>query len=107
MFVRAGQEQWQVADDEVDIIRATGSTSESVVFEPEAGICFPSVPCDVRWQSVPLWEWGVVDPRAEYPGPWCMRARALVLYAVGPPIAYAACSSPRSHPIQVRACERR
>ena len=41
-------EQWQVADDEVVIVRATGSAGELVILKPEAGIRFPGISRDVH-----------------------------------------------------------
>ena len=45
---RVGQEQWQVADDEVVIVRATGSAGELVILKPQAGIRFPGISRDVH-----------------------------------------------------------
>ena len=38
---RIGQEQWEVADNEVIIIRTTGLTGKPIVFKPKSGVCLP------------------------------------------------------------------
>ena len=50
---RIGQEQWEVADNKVVIIRTTGLTGKPIVFEPKLGVCFPRIFRDVFRRSVP------------------------------------------------------
>ena len=50
---RIGQEQWEVADNKVVIIRTTGLTGKPIVFEPEATVCLPRVLRDIGRWSVP------------------------------------------------------
>ena len=48
-----GQEQWEVADNEVMIIRTTGLTGKPIVFKPKPGVCLPGVLRDVSRWSIP------------------------------------------------------
>lgn len=68
--------------NEVVTIRAPSSVGELIILEQEARACFPDVVQNVRRQAVPQWECCVLDARTEDPGPWSIRAQALILGAI-------------------------
>ena len=79
---RIGQEQWEVADNEVIIIRTTGLIGKPIVFQPKAGVCLPGVFRDVGRWSIPWRECSIEDVPAEGLRPWQARARAPVLATI-------------------------
>ena len=62
---RIGQEQWEVADNEIVTICSTSMASKLIILEPQSGVCFPGVFRDVGRQSVPRWEDVVEDVSAK------------------------------------------
>ena len=79
---RIGQEQWNVADNEIVTIRSTGLASEPIILEPQSGVCFPRVFRDVGRRSVPWWEDDVDDVSVEGLRSQQVKAQASVLAAV-------------------------
>jgi hypothetical protein len=59
------QEQGEVADDEVVIIRAASLIGKQVVLKPKVGVRFLGVFEDVSQRSIPLWEQCVEDVLGE------------------------------------------
>ena len=79
---RIGQEQWEVANNEIVIIRSTGLTSKTIVFEPKPRVCLSIIFRDVGRWSVPWRESSVEDVSAEGLRAWQAKARAPVLATV-------------------------
>ena len=73
---------WEIANNEIVIIRATGLTGKPIVLEPKLGVCFPRIFWNVGRRSVPWWESGVEDVPTEGLRARQAGARALVLAAV-------------------------
>ena len=79
---RVGQEQQEIANNEIVITRATGLTGKPIVFEPKPGVCLPRIFRDIGRWSIPWWESSVEDVPAEGLRAWQAGARALVLAVV-------------------------
>ena len=73
---RIGQEQWEVANNEIVIIRATGLTGKPIVFEPKPGVCFSRIFRDIGGRSVPWRESSVEDVPTEGLRAWQAGAQA-------------------------------
>ena len=76
------QEQWEVAYNEVIIIRTTGLIGKPIVFEPKSGVCLFGVLRDIGRWLVPWWESSIEDVPAKDLRAWQAGARALVLATV-------------------------
>jgi hypothetical protein len=57
----------EVLDDEVVIIRPSGSASESEIFQPYSGVCFPSVHGYIGGRLELQREWNFLDAAPEGP----------------------------------------
>ena len=79
---RIGQEQGEVADNEVITIRNAGLISKPVILEPQAGVRFSGVFQNVGRWSIPRWESHVEDVPTESLGPRQIKTQALVLTAI-------------------------
>ena len=75
-------QQWDVANNEIVIIRATNLTGKPIVLEPKPRVCFPRIFWNVGRRSIPWWESGVEDVPTEGLGARQARAWAPVLTAV-------------------------
>ena len=62
---RIGQEQREIANDEVAITRTTGLACKPIVFEPKPGVCFSRIFRDVGRRLVPWRESSIEDVMAE------------------------------------------
>jgi hypothetical protein len=66
----------EVLDDEVVIIRPSGSAGESEVFQPYSGVRLPGVLGDVGGWLKAQWEWRFLNAASEGPWAWTVRTGA-------------------------------
>jgi len=79
---RVGQEQGEIADDEVITDRTAGPVGKPVVLEPQTRVCFPGVFQDVSQREILGRECHLEDMPTESLGPCWLGAMTLVLLAV-------------------------
>ena len=58
----------KILNDEIVIIQPSGSAGEPEIFEPNTGVCLPSVLGDIGGRSKALWEQR--SPDTSVKGPW-------------------------------------
>ena len=70
----------EILNDEKVIIHPSGSVGEPEIFEPNTGVCLPSVLGDAYGWSEALWEWRSPDMPVKGPRSRAIRARTPVVW---------------------------